>query len=161
MTASFQRLELLSQQIHQAHRCAIDAEMTRRGLCEVNPLILAILQHVEESEQRSFSQRDLARMLHISPPAVTNSLKAMEKNGYIAREPEESDARRNRILLTEKGRAAVKECEAVFLAVSERMLAGFTPEEQELLTDFRIRMVNNLRGDAPAQRGDCKCFNCL
>lgn len=152
MTASVQRLELLSQQIHQAHRCAIGAEMARRGLSEVNPLILAILQHVEESEQRSFSQRDLARMLHISPPAVTNSLKAMEKSGYIARQPEQDDARRNRILLTDKGRAAVKKCEAAFLAVSERMLAGFSPEEQELLTDFRVRMIANLRGNAPAQK---------
>ena len=152
MTASFQRLELLSQQIHQAHRGAIDAEMARRGLSEVNPLILAVLQHVEESEPCSFSQRDLARMLHVSPPAVTNSLKTLEKNGYIDREPERDDARRNRIQLTEKGRAAVKECEAAFLAVSERMLAGFSREEQELLTDFRIRMVNNLRGNAPASK---------
>lgn len=152
MTAVFQRLELLSQQVHQAHRAAVGAELARRGLSEVNPLILAILQHVEQSAQHSFSQRDLARMLNLSPAAVTNSLKAMEKSGYLLRQPEEGDARRNRMFLTEKGRRAVEDCNEAFLAVSERMLAGFTQEEQELLTDFRVRMVNNLRGEAPGQK---------
>ncbi len=152
MPTSFQRLELLSQQVHQAHRMAVRGELARRGLSEVNPMILAILKQMEQKQAQSFSQRDLARMLDISPAAVTNSLKAMEKNGYISREPEQEDARRNRMELTDKGRAAVEGCEAALLAVSERMLAGFTPGEQGLLVEFRARMLNNLRGSAPEQK---------
>lgn len=152
MPTSFQRLELLSQQVHQAHRAAVGAELARRGLSEVNPLLMTILKHMEQSEQQSFSQRDLARILHISPAAVTNSLKTMEKNGYISREPEQEDARRNRVELTDKGRAAVEGCEAAFLVVAQQMLAGFTPEEQALLAEFRSRMLNNLRGSAPVQK---------
>lgn len=152
MPMSFQRLELLNQPIHQAHRSAVGAELARRGLSEVNPMILAILQHVEQSQPHSFSQRDLARMLDISPAAVTNSLKTMERQGYVVREPERGDARRNRMLLTDKGRAAVQDCNACFLAVSQRMLAGFSQEEQELLADFRARMLNNLRGSTPAKK---------
>ena len=149
MPTSFQRLELLSQQVYQAHRTAVGADLARRGLSEVNPMILAILKHVEQTQPQSFSQRDLARMLEISPAAVTNSLKAMEKSGYISREPEQGDARRNRIALTDKGRFAVEGCEAAFQTVARRMLAGFSTEEQELLANFRARMLNNLRGEAP------------
>ena len=152
MPTSFQRLELLSQQVHQAHRAAVGAELARRGLSEVNPMILAILKHVEQTRPQSFSQRDLARVLNVSPAAVTNSLKSMEKSGYLCREPEEGDARRNRVELTDKGRGAVEGCEAAFLAVSQRMLAGFSPEEQAQLADFRARMLNNLRGSAPDQK---------
>jgi len=152
MPTSFQRLELLSQQIHQANRAAVGAELAQRGLSEVNPLILAILKHVEQIQPQSFSQRDLARMLEISPAAVTNSLKSMERSGYISREPEQGDARRNRITLTEKGRAAVEGCEEAFQAVSRRMLAGFSAEEQALLVEFRARMLNNLRGEVPAPK---------
>lgn len=152
MPTSFQRLELLSQQVHQAHRSAISAELARRGLSEVNPMILAILKHMEQFDDRSFSQRDLAKMMDISPAAVTNSLKTMEKSGYIRREPEQGDARRNRMFLTEKGRFAVQGCEESFLTVSERMLAGFSPEEQERLVNYRTRMLNNLRGNVPASK---------
>ena len=115
-------------------------------------MILAILKHMEQTQPQSFSQRDMARALDISPAAVTNSLKSMEKSGYVSRAPEQEDARRNRVELTEKGRLAVEDCEQAFLAVSRRMLAGFTPEEQALLVEFRGRMLNNLRGSAPAPK---------
>lgn len=152
MPTSFQRLELLSQQVHQAHRAAVGEELARRGLSEVNPMILAILKHMEQAQPHGFSQRDMANALHISPAAVTNSLKAMEKNGYISREPEQEDARRNRVELTDKGRTAVEGCEEALLAVSERMLSGFSPEERALLADFRSRMLHNLRGNEPVQK---------
>ena len=152
MPTTFQHLELLSRQVHQAHRTAVEEELARRGLQDVNPLILAILKHMEQMQAQSFSQRDMARALDISPAAVTNSLKTMEKSGYVRRDPEQEDARRNRVELTQKGRSAVEECEQAFLAVSQRMLAGFTSEEQAMLVDFRGRMLNNLRGSVPAQK---------
>lgn len=152
MQISFQHLDLLSRQVHQAHRAAVGEELARRGLSEVNPMILAILKHMEQTQPQSFSQRDMADVLHISPAAVTNSLKAMEKSGYISREPEENDARRNRVELTGKGRKAVDSCEEALLLVSERMLAGFSPEERALLADFRSRMLHNLRRNEPVQK---------
>ena len=147
MNERFARLELLNRQVHQAHRNAVSAEMSARGLSEVgHPVLLTILK---AGTDQPFAQRELAEQLHISPAAVASSLKSLEKGGYIRREPEPGDARRNRVLLTEKGRAAVEDCEAVFQCVAERMLAGFTEQEQELLFDFRTRMLQNLRGTAP------------
>ena len=141
-----QEMELLSRQINQAHRAAVQAELTAAGLGEIgHPMLMSILKSACCAE-RSFSQKDLAELLHVSPAAVANSLKSLEKSGYISREPEPNDARRNRMLLTEKGRSAVSGCEEVFVQVSRRMLAGFTPEEQELLLSFRQRMLRNLRG---------------
>ena len=151
MPTSFKRLELLEQQFHQAHRSAMGAELEQRGLREVNPMILAILKHVEQAGAESFSQRDLARMLDISPAAVTNSLKTMEQKGYILRAPEEGDARRNRMALTDAGRGAVQSCEEAFSVVQQRMLEGFTAQEQELFAQFRERMLTNLRG-MPGQK---------
>ena len=125
MPTLFQNLELLSRQVHQAHRAAVGEELARRGLSEVNPMILAILKHMERAQPHSFSQRDMANALHISPAAVTNSLKAMEKNGYISREPEKEDARRNRVELTDKGRAAVEGCEDMVRRIYEAVCVGF------------------------------------
>ena len=148
------QLELLSRQINQAHRSAVNAELTARGLGEVgHPMLLCILHSGDnDPAERCHAQRDLAELLHISPAAVANSLKSLEKGGYITRTPGAEDARRNRIDLTDKGRAAIQGCIESFTEVCNRMLADFTPEERQLLLSFRMRMLNNLRGggDTPA-----------
>ena len=151
MDDSFRQLELLSRQIDQAHRCAINSELAARGLNEIgHPMLLCILQSSDrDPEARCFAQRDLAELLHISPAAVANSLKSLEKGGYLIRTPGAEDARRNQITLTEKGQAAIQGCIQAFTAVSHRMLAGFTQEERQQLLVLRRRMLENLRRPAP------------
>ena len=69
MPTSFKRLELLEQQIYHAHRGAVAHELERRGLREVNPMILAILKHVEQAGAERFSQRgsDQLRRIRWAP----------------------------------------------------------------------------------------------
>ena len=141
------QLELLSQQINHAHRSAVSEELSRRGLSEIgHPMLLTILEGYQSDDPEGHAQRDLAELLH-------NSLKSLERGGYVRREPGQKDARRNRVMLTDKGRAAVEGCQAAFQAVSERMLAGFTREERDQLLALRRRMLENLRcpcaSDAP------------
>ena len=148
------QLELLSQQINHAHRSAVSEELSRRGLSEIgHPMLLTILEGYQSDDPEGHAQRDLAELLHISPAAVANSLKSLERGGYVRREPGQKDARRNRVMLTDKGRAAVEGCQAAFQAVSERMLAGFTRGERDQLLALRRRMLENLRrpcaSDAP------------
>ena len=142
------QLDLLDRQLHQAHRNAVAAELAARGLSEVgHPMLLTILETSEGAPPHGpcQAQRDLAEMLHITPAAVSSSLKSLEKGGYIRREPGPEDARRSRVLLTDKGRSAVEGCRAAFQAVSQRMMAGITEEEKAQLTDLRRRMLANLQ----------------
>ena len=146
MEASFHEMDLLSRQLNQAHRAAVQAELNAAGLSEVgHPMLVSILQSAgEDPEGQCQAQRELADLLHVSPAAVANSLKGLERDGYIRREPWERDARRNRVLLTQKGAAAVEGCRDVFRRVSARMLAGFSPEELHQLAQFQNRMIDNL-----------------
>ena len=151
MLSSVPELEMLSRQINQAHRSAVQAELNAAGLREVgHPMLLTILQGscTDAAQCQCQAQRDLAQQLHISPAAVATSLKSLEKGGYIRREPG-SDARKNRVILTQKGLEAVEGCQNAFTAVSQRMLAGFSPAEREQLLSFRRRMLSNLLGPAP------------
>lgn len=146
MLPSFQELELLARQINQYHRAAVQAELEARGLGEIgHPMLLTILQSScgGEPDCQCHAQRDLAQLLHISPAAVATSLKSLEKAGYIRREPGR-DARRNRVLLTQKGKDAVDGCKEAFDVVALRMLDGFSPQEQTQLFQFRQRMLRNL-----------------
>ena len=148
MEDTFHEMDLLSRQLNQAHRAAVQNELNAAGLSEVgHPMLLTIL----ESGDDCCAQRDLANMLHISPAAVANSLKSLEKGGYIRREPGQRDARRNRVILTEKGAQAVAGCRASFQRVSGRMMSGFSSEELAQLAQFQRRMLNNLLNSQPKE----------
>ena len=140
-------LGVLERQLHQARQGAIQAELTAAGLQEVgHPMLLCVLgitgeQHPDAPVR---TQRELARLLHVSPAAVTTSLQSLERKGYILREPGDGDARCHRVLLTDKGRQAVKDCLACLQRVSRRMYAGFTTEEQAIMRSFYLRMLDNL-----------------
>lgn len=146
MEEQFHEMELLSRSLNQAHRAAVQSELNAAGLNEVgHPMLVSILQSAEEDpDGQCQAQRELADLLHVSPAAVANSLKSLERDGYIRRKPWQKDARRNRVFLTPKGAAAVEGCRDVFRRVSARMMAGFTPEELAQLARFQRRMLNNL-----------------
>ena len=154
MEASFHEMDLLSRQLNQAHRAAVQAELNAAGLNEVgHPMLVSILQSAgEDPEGQCQAQRELADLLHISPAAVANSLKCLERDGYIHREPWQKDARRNRVLLTQKGAAAVDGCQDVFRRVAARMMDGFSPEELCQLVQFQRRMLNNLTNSNPHEK---------
>lgn len=151
MLSSVQELEMLSRQINQAHRSAVQAELNAVGLGEVgHPMLLTILHSssADDPDCQCHAQRDLAQLLHISSAAVATSLKSLEKGGYIRREPGK-DARKNRVILTQKGMDAVTGCKNAFARVSQRMLSGFSQEEREQLLSFWRRMLDNLRDTSP------------
>ena len=151
MEDMFHEMDLLSRQLNQAHRAAVQWELNAAGLSEVgHPMLVSILQSAGEGPDRQCqAQRELADLLHISPAAVANSLKCLERDGYVRREPWEGDARRNRVLLTEKGVQAVEGCRAVFQRVSDQMMADFSPEERNQLAQFQRRMLDNLQSVYP------------
>lgn len=74
------------------------------------------------------SQRDVARMLHVSPPTVSKMLAAMERSGLVERRPDEADQRLTRVYLTTAGRERSDEMgatvgeyvNATFATLSER-----------------------------------------
>lgn len=145
MASADQEMELLSRCLNQAHRTAVQAELTAAGLGEVgHPMLLSILEQSSGGGQVRFAQRDLAQFLHISPAAVASSLKSLERSGYICRRPQPGDARCNLVTLTEKGAAAVEGCHLAFTRVARRMLDGFAEEERAQLMDFQRRMLENL-----------------
>jgi DNA-binding MarR family transcriptional regulator len=147
LPVSNHELELLSRRLNQAHHAAIQAELNAAGLREVcHPMLLSILQSYcdQDEEGKCHAQSQLAQALHVSPAAVANSLKSLEKSGYIRREPGAQDARRNQIIVTEKGAQAVEGCLQAFERVSQRMLCDFSPQEKELLQNLQQRMLQNL-----------------
>lgn len=144
---------LIFHQLNRAHHNATLAQMARNHLQDVgNPMLLFILaRSAEEPEATVPSQKKLAELLHVSPATVANSLKSLERGGYVRKEPDPVDARCNRVYITERGLQAVQTCIAVFDTVDEQAVRGFSPSELEQLHSFHLRMLDNLRQIG----GDC------
>lgn len=144
---------ILFHMLHHAHKRQVAAEQRARGVADMGaPMLLMTLFHADCNGE-ALSQRELARRLRLSPATVAVSLKTMERCGYVSREVDGRDARRNLVTITEKGREAVELCGHSFRAADEQMLSDFTPEEKEQLTGFFVRMLKNLGVTAPEKEG--------
>ena len=87
------------------------------------------------------SQRELADAMNIRPAAVTATLKALEREGYITRAMGDEDNRR----ITEEGLRKVEESHRIFEAMDKAAFAGFSDAELAALTETLRRMADNLR----------------
>jgi len=85
-------------------------------------------------------QRDLARLMHISPAAATNMLQRMERDGWIERRRDASDQRVVRVFASEKGRRLRMEARRVFREMEDELNSIYTPEEQATLTRLLTRL---------------------
>jgi len=90
------------------------------------------------------SQKEIAARFDISPAAVANNLKKLEKDGYITRTTDDGDTRCNRIAITEKGKAILDKTKTLFEGVDEKMLEGLSQDERTLLFSCFSRMKQNL-----------------
>lgn len=92
------------------------------------------------------SQKEIAQRFDVSPAAVANNLKKLEKDGYVVRTADSGDTRFNRIAITDKGKAIHARTKTLFSSVDEKMLDGFSEEEREALFGYLLRMKQNLIG---------------
>ena len=146
---------MLFHTLHRVHKNVVQAQLGARGLADVGaPMILFILDHHGDHGEIA-SQRELAQALRVSPATIAISLKSLERLGYVEKRVDKSDARRNRVLITEKGKAAVQQCFAVFQEVDRRMMEGLTEQEQEELECLHRKMLDNLGGPKPCEEGGC------
>lgn len=146
---------MLFHALHRAHMNAVQAELHSRGLSDLgSPLILFILDHHGDHGEIT-SQRELAQTLRVSQAAIATSLKSMERLGYVEKRLDDRDNRRNRIAITEKGVAALKQCFEVFEQVDQRMMEGLSPQEREDIDRLHHKMLDNLGVWKKVGKGGC------
>lgn len=131
--------------LFRAHHNAIHAEMAARGVGDIgSPQILMVIRDLVKSNGHPPSQRELADRMRLSPATIAASLKSLERNGYVERSVDPSDARRNLLSITQKAEEALKAGWEVFCSVDAYMLSGFSRSEIEALNAFHRRMLENL-----------------
>lgn len=95
-------------------------------------------------QRESMSQKELAEQLNVTAPSITSSIQKMEREGYIARKPDEKDQRVMRLTLTEKGRSCIKSVRNVTERMDEILLGGMSLEEKLLFRRLMLHVSENL-----------------
>lgn len=146
---------LLFQTVFRAHHNAVHAGMTRAGVEGVgSPRLLLALRdyHLQGVVP---SQRELADRLRVSPATIATSLKSLERQGYVERQRDAADCRRNLISITRRGLDALDHSRQVMDRVDRAMFAGFSPEEIGQVESFHRRMLQNLYAIGGDQDAPC------
>ena len=114
-------------------------KMEEIGLHKGQGFILFHLWHHD-----GIAQNAIAKALHVSPATVTNTLKRMERDGWITRERDPEDQRIVRVRLTEKARALREEARNVFRKLDREMTSVLTKDERRILQELLVKLHEHL-----------------
>ncbi len=106
------------------------------------PAQLRILMQLSFHE--GVNQKELARILQVSPATITVSIKKLVKDGYVAKETDSSDSRYNILEITPKGYEVIEKSRSIVEKIDESMFEGFTEEEQQIFMNYLDRISANL-----------------
>jgi DNA-binding MarR family transcriptional regulator len=89
------------------------------------------------------SQADLGRRTSIHLSDMVAALNELEESGYVRREPDPADRRRNVITITDAGRARAAELAGQVRAIQEALLEPLGPGEREELTSLLAKLYEH------------------
>ena len=101
---------------------------------------LTLLQWVAASPACGI--QEIAGGLGLTAPTVSVGVRRLEEAGLLERQPHPADGRAVRLFLTDRGQALQQQARAFRLDKMRRLLAGLTPEEQEMLLALLGRAVD-------------------
>lgn len=121
-------------------RRKIDASSSAKELSGAQGRVL----HFLLAQKEDIFQKDIEEEFSLRAPTATELLKKMERSGLIYREPLASDARRKRIIVSEKALQFQEMVMEDIDALERELTKGIS--EEDLKTFFKVmdQMMNNL-----------------
>jgi DNA-binding MarR family transcriptional regulator len=107
--------------------------------------ILHLLLH-----RPGISQKSLAKLLQITPAAISVTVRDLEADGLIERNPDPEDARQMKLVLSERGEALVTSGEDMRYGAVAKMLEALSIEDQRMIVEALERafeITQNGNGD--------------
>ena len=105
--------------------------------------IMAYLAHRETPP----CPRDIESEFQLSHPTVSGILSRLEQKGFVELRPDPQDRRCKRIYVLEKGWQCHELMHATIHANEQRLVEGFTPEEQAQFAALLQRAITNMGGN--------------
>ena len=122
------------------HRTTLQQYFMSCGLFNGHPRTLFHLHHTP-----GMTQGELASVLGVAAPTLSVSIRRMEAAGLVERRPDERDARRQRLYLTEAGEEMDARCAKGRDFLVDAIYKGFSEEDMACLERLLTRMTENLQ----------------
>jgi DNA-binding MarR family transcriptional regulator len=124
------------------------------GITErVSPYGLTTLQFttlsVLDRHGAPLSSSQLARRAFMTPQSMSEVIHALERKGFIKRNPHPNHRRTLPATLTRKGRRILAECEQAVGEYEDAMLTGFSAQDRAAFLEMIKAAVRNLGGGFP------------
>lgn len=122
------------------HHCRMQVLLDSIGIYPGQPPFLFLL-----GKQEGLSQKELAKILQITPATLAVTVKRMEKAGLVTRKQDEKDQRVFRVYLTEEGKEKVQKAKEIMGNVEEDCFGKLSEEEKEQLSTLLTKVAINLK----------------
>ena len=96
--------------------------------------------------------RDIEKEFQLSHPTVSGILSRLEQKGFVELRTDPEDRRCKRVCILPKGQQCHDLMHQTIQANEERIVSGFTPEEQELFGQLLQRAITNMGGNSSRRR---------
>lgn len=91
------------------------------------------------------TQSQIGELLYLEKSSVSRSIDGLEKRGWIERQRSPHDSRSKRVLLTEKSRCVVEQCEAIATSVLHDAQQDTNDIELQTSKQNLSKVITNLR----------------
>lgn len=136
------KISITKEVIHTARQCqlCVGGKMEKYGITAAEePFFMAIQKHV------GATQDELTALVGVDKAATTRALSSLERKGYLIRQQDESDRRKNRIYATDQALKLGPEVLETLLELNDEILHGISEEDQEILCHALLQMERNLK----------------
>jgi DNA-binding MarR family transcriptional regulator len=134
------KLGILIKFIHNAIERDCNSMLKEMNLTTAQ---LDVLMYLLMNQEKEVNQIDIEKEFKVKNPTVTGILKRLENKGLIVRTVGEKDARRKKIMVTDKSRVMKIKVLEKGEMIENRLLAGFSDKDKEELRGFLERMLHN------------------
>jgi len=122
--------------VEMATRARVERAMRGAPVSSSQLFALALL-----AERGEATSAELARLMHLTPQAMTTLLGPLREGGLIERRTDEAHRRRLQLQLSAQGAALLNELRAMAPAVEEDLLDGFDAAERATLKRLLARVA--------------------
>lgn len=92
----------------------------------------------------NISQKELAERMGLTPGAVSMSVKKLIKLGMLKQIPLEEDLRYNRLVVTQRAEAIMKDYEEDVISRYKELFTGFSEHELQVFSSALVKVNANL-----------------
>ena len=121
--------------------------LLRQAGYDVTPVQSRTLMYLSCRGDRTVTQRDLEKELHLKPSTVNGIVSRLEEKGCVTRCASPTDGRCRLVRLTEAGRRRVEEFHAVVDGTGRWFASCLSEEEAAVLGELLSRIIENLENE--------------